>query len=271
MAQNPRIDDQKDPVKEALITWEVGPVDFKSVSHAQDAIGSRIEGIMNSTGYLSTKTHDSDGNHNEVMHGHHKTSSLSKTGDLAGHEDHRRIGGSRESTKQGSHNETDESKTHAVGGPKIDAAQSGVHNHGVGGKGKHHMQGDQNLSVEDGCLAFASTKGSSFHSQDTLHLGSDKQISLYANSNWAMTSQANSSMFTVGPATITSTTSISLQVGQSQIIIDQNSITLKVGNKGIVIDSGGVSITGTTYVGQSSLGGKAELNNEHDVQSSIFG
>ena len=271
MAQNPRIDDQKDPVKEALITWNVGPVHFDSISHAQDAIGQRVRGLMNSTGFFSTETHDADGNLNQVTHGHHKTSSLSKTGDLAGHEDHRRIGGSRESTKQGSHNETDESKTHAVGGPKIDAAQSGVHNHGVGGKGKHHMEGDQNLSVENGSLAFASTKGLSINSNDTVHLGSDQQISQDAGTNWAMTAQANSSMFTVGPASIASTQSITLQVGQSQIIIDQNSITLKVGNKGIVIDSGGVSITGTTYVGQSSLGGKAELNNEHDVQSSIFG
>ena len=271
MTQNPRIDKQKDPVKEALITWDVGPVDFKSVSHAQDAIGSRVEGIMNSTGYFSTDTHDSDGNINTVIHGHHKTSSLSKTGDLAGHEDHRRIGGSRESTFQGSHNETNESRTHAIGGPDIKAAQSGVHDHSVGGSGKHHMQGDQNLSVEDGSLAFASTKGFSVHSNETIHLGSDQQISQDTGTNWAMTAKGKSSMYTNGAASITSKTSITLTVGQSQIIIDPNSITLKVGNKGIVIDSGGVSITGTTYVGQSSLGGKAELNNEHDVQSSIFG
>ena len=261
MAQNPRIDDQKDPVKEALITWEVGPVDFKSVSHAQDAIGSRIEGIMNSTGYLSTKTHDSDGNHNEVMHGHHKTSSLSKTGDLAGHEDHRRIGGSRESTKQGSHNETDESKTHAVGGPKIDAAQSGVHNHGVGGKGKHHMEGDQNFSVEKGGIFYESSDGFSVHSNDTINLSSDQQISQKANTNWGVTAQANASLYAKNNISITSDTKITLTVGQSTITIDTNSITLAVGgNKGIKIDSSGVSITQTAYIGDSSPGAKDASN-----------
>ena len=255
MATDPRIDEQKDPVNEALVTWNVGPVHFESLSHAQDAIGQSVKGLMNSTGYFSTKTHDADGNHNEIIHGNHKSSAQTRTSDTVGHSDLRNaVGGVRTSIGNGQHEETRDSHTHAVDGPHITASSSGIQNYGTNCHGQNHMEGDQNLSVENGSLAFSSTKGLSINSNDTVHLGSDQQISQDAGTNWAMTAQSNSSMFTVGPATITSTQKITLQVGQSQIIIDQNSITLQVGQKGIKIDSSGVSITKTAWVGDSSPG-----------------
>lgn len=161
-------------------------------------------------------------------------------------------GHSRSNVDGGSHTEQGQSSSVATNGSTTNIAKgvgdSFIVNASPGGDSDSVTQGDYNSKHTGN--SHKAVEG------DNVDYTNGTRIISTKGESFEDVQGGNKSIIVSGNFKLQSDTCIILEVGSSQIIINPNDITIKVGNKGIRIDSD-VVLTGTTYVGQSSLTSKS--------------
>jgi len=266
-----------DPVKDgefkygSIAGWvnSVGHVLSRGIDNAKSA----FEKIIHATGQFQIHRNDPKKPVSYTMNpGHHlEYTGGGKSSNHDGHHDHATKGSSRNNSSGSTSHASGKDQYHGAGKSKVGGTG------GDGGAEIHEttkwvlvkkdlvntVTGDKHDDIT-GDIFENSTKNIHVNAGQDIYvktlqnynLDSGGNIQILSNSkNVTVISSGFSSCsgITVTPTSITMAVGLS---GSSKIYMDQNSITLQVGNKGIKIDSSGVSITGTTWVGQNNIGDK---------------
>lgn len=177
-----------------------------------------------------------------------------------GHHDHYSNGGTSHKSKGGAHHENGGASSVATDGTHIGAASASIKNISTDGNGRHFMKGDQTFTVDEGGMDYEVSDRYMIHAKGTAALTSEQNTLIKGqNCPVQIIADKDVSVRSDGQDTyVQAAGTIYLQIinSSTQIVMNESSITLQVGQKGIKIDSSGVSITKTTYVGQSNLGDK---------------
>lgn len=244
-SQNSRTRTQQDPPRFGLRKSVVTPTS----SHVTgwDILGGIVHYVVRmAKGGHSVEEHSHDGHKSSIQHGDTHEARQGHTEDTTGHHDDRKQGGARKQ-ENSRHEERGGDHSSAGDGNRIKAHNSSDKIYTKGGDGHLHHQGDLTFSVEEGGIHYNIAKEFTVNTTGTL---------MHFNTSGDETHevQGKTTFFSVGDVKVTSTSSITLQVGSSTLTMTPSGITLQVGSKGIQITSSDISITKTVYLGDSSVG-----------------
>jgi hypothetical protein len=252
---NTRIDDHVPPGNTYLVDIRGSVIgDYTAVSLDPENVGG-IHAHVTADGNYSTDMYDAAGNHNKAVHGGMKLSANSRTKTITGHEDIGVGGGVRENFGTGHFKSVGTGSSYAaIDGPHITASAQNHMSLSPGGDGHHAMSGDQSFVVQNGGIHHSVDQDFTVTALGVVHHAAGKEYSIQVDGNEGHTS-GNSVSFTsnnkfivnaVSDITITSTTSITLQVGQSSIVITPTGITINTSGTIYVNAAANVYINSTS-------------------------
>lgn len=194
-----------------------------------------ITGFQTSDGAFQVNMTKGDGELNQSSTNGVKTFFDSSTSTTTGHSDNNVGGGESNRNGQGGHQEDGGDSTKATQGTNQGATSDSKNDISKGGNGKHQMNGDQTFVVEDGGIFYNlndfnvnASKTASMAAQQDIFLSSAASLSTYSatGSDFASSKDIN----------ITSSTKITLSVGDSSIVITNDGITIKSKNGTITVE-----------------------------------